>query len=121
MPAQPDRERTVQLSFGETLFVHLVAGCTVTAGSGNLLLEGPTRWLGETVVRSRLVMARGQTCSFETGGWTTLTAGTQGCTISVATPRTTISCAVADLFAKARNDALSWRRAATLMTSEQLR
>ena len=121
MPAQPDRERTVQLGFGETLFVHLMAGCTVTANSGNLWLEGPPRWLGETVVRSRLMMARGQTCSFETGGWTTLTAGTQGCTISIATPRTTISGAVADLFAKARNSALSWCRAAMLMASWQLR
>lgn len=75
MYAHPDRERSVQLLAGEKLFLHIPAGCSITASLGSLLLEGPPCWLGEIVVRTQLKIAPGETCRLDSAGWITLAAG----------------------------------------------
>ena len=60
MQARPDRDAAIQLSAGESLFVYLKAGTTITSTAGGLKLTGAPRWLGGQVFYAQATLAEGE-------------------------------------------------------------
>lgn len=83
MQARPDRDAAIQLSAGESLFVYLKAGTTITSTAGGLKLTGAPRWLGGQVFRAQATLAEGEAWLPEHSGWVMLTATGGGSTVHI--------------------------------------
>ncbi|MES2282955.1 MAG: hypothetical protein V4542_16190 [Pseudomonadota bacterium] len=83
MQARPDRDAAIQLRAGESLFVYLKAGTTITGTAGGLKLTGAPRWLEGQVFRTQATLAEGEAWLPEDNGWVMLTATRGGSTVHI--------------------------------------